>query len=152
MDHKERRILLGLTTTSGSDWREKTEEIGQFDVREIALFPTGLDRRARDELYRRLERTNIESVPHVHLRGDMAGDEWKYLKSTYGAEVFNIHPAADAHGYPFAEGPADRTMIFVENTTCVPTAAELDRHGGLCIDFSHWECAKRLGNRQYLGF
>ena len=152
MDHKERRVLLGLTTTSGSNWREKTDEIGQFDVKEIALFPTGLDRRGRDELYRRLEKTNIESIPHVHLRGDMTRDECEYLKSTYATRAFNIHPAADGRGYPFAEGSVDRTMIFVENTSCVPTRAELDQYGGLCIDFSHWECAKSLENRRYQGF
>lgn len=152
MNHKEKRILLGLTTTSGSDWREKTDEIREFDLKEIALFPTGIDRRGRDELYRRLEKTSIESIPHVHLRGDMTRDEIEYLKGTYGTRAFNIHPAADGRGYPFVGDSADRDMVFVENTLCVPASAEIDRHGGLCIDFSHWEVAKNLGNTSYSGF
>lgn len=129
-----------------------TDEIGQFDVKEIALFPTGLDRRGRDELYSLLERTNIESIPHVHLRGDMTWDECEYLKNRYGTRAFNVHPAADGYGYPLVEDAPDRAMIFFENTASVPTRAELDRYGGLCIDFSHWECAKILKNKRYLGF
>lgn len=152
MDHKEKRILLGLTTTSGSDWRGKTDEITQLGLKEIALFPTALDRRGRDELYGLLEKTGLESIPHVHLRGDMTRDEFEYLESTYGTKAFNTHPAADGRGYPFVEDSPDRHMVFVENTVCVPTEAELDRHGGLCIDFSHWEIAKNLGNVNYAGF
>jgi hypothetical protein len=152
MDHKEKQVLLGLTTTSGSDWRGKTDEIKQLDLREVALFPTGLDRRGRDELYSRLEKTDIKSIPHAHLRGDMTRDEFEYLRSTYGTRVFNTHPAADGRGYPFVDGSADRNMVFVENTLSVPTIAELDQHGGLCIDFSHWEIARNLGNVHYAGF
>jgi hypothetical protein len=152
VNHKEKRVLIGLTTTAGSDWKEKTDEIRQFGMKELALFPTGLDRRGRDELYRRLEEAKVESIPHVHLRGDMIVDELRYLKSTYGTRAFNVHPAADRYGYPIVEDPADRGMIFFENTKCLPTGAELDTHGGLCIDFSHWECAKSIGNTGYSGF
>jgi hypothetical protein len=152
MDYREKKILPGLTTTPGSDWREKTDEIGQLGLKEIALFPTGLDRGERDELYSRLERTGIASIPHVHLRGDMARDEIEYLGSTYGTRVFNIHPAADGRGYPFVNDCAALHMVFVENTVCVPADAELDLYGGLCIDFSHWEIAKSLGNVHYHGF
>lgn len=71
MKHK---ILLGLTTTPKSDWREKVKEIEKFGIKELALFPTFLSPDERKELYTLLEKTKIKNIPHVHLRDDM--EEW----------------------------------------------------------------------------
>jgi len=57
----EKKILLGLTTTPKSDWREKVREIEKFRIKEIALFPTMLEMKGRKKLYGLLERTNLRA-------------------------------------------------------------------------------------------
>jgi hypothetical protein len=64
----ERKILLGLTTTPRSDWREKIREIDELGLEEAALFPTFIHLPERKELYGLLEKTGIKKAPHVHLR------------------------------------------------------------------------------------
>lgn len=149
MDHKI--ILPGLTTTSGSDWRAKIREIDRLRIREVALFPTCLESGEREELYRRLEETKLESIPHVHLRGeDMAPRELDFLVSRYHAQVFNIHSPAE---FPvnFDYSPfAGR--IYIENTGFVPTLDELAGFAGLCLDFAHWESGLLKKNRKYRDF
>ena len=65
-------ILPTITTTWGSNWRVKIKEINEIGLKEIALFPTCLPKEKRKELYRLLEDSNIESIPLVHIRSDMA--------------------------------------------------------------------------------
>jgi len=48
-----KKILVTLTTTNSS-WREKIEEIKNLELKEIALFLTGLNRQEREECYRTL--------------------------------------------------------------------------------------------------
>ncbi|MDZ4384981.1 MAG: hypothetical protein U0944_01030, partial [Candidatus Moranbacteria bacterium] len=86
----ERQILLGLTTTLGSDWRMKAEEIDRLGIKELALFLTCLGSEDRRELYGLLENTSLESIPHVHLRDDMELWELDYLVEKYHTQVFNI--------------------------------------------------------------
>jgi len=43
----KRKVLLGLTTTFGSDWRAKIKEIDKLKIQEIALFPTCLGEKNR---------------------------------------------------------------------------------------------------------
>jgi len=148
---KGKTILLGLTTTPGSDWREKTAEIDKFGLREIALFPTCLEVRERQELYAMLEKTCIESIPHVHLRYDMAREELDYLIGRFNTRAFNIHCEREGHGR-FPDYPEWRHMVYFENTTYLPTSAELDRFPGICIDFAHLQNARRKGNEHYAHF
>ncbi len=87
-----KNILLGLTTiTVGGEWKKKVKEIDELGVKEIALFPTGLNIAERKELYQLLENTKLEKIPHVHLRDDMKCDELDYLVNRFKAEVFNVH-------------------------------------------------------------
>lgn len=145
----KKKILLGLTTTPDSDYREKVREIDKFEIKEIALFPTFLrTREERDELYSLLEKTNLESIPHVHLRGqDMGSDELDYLINKYNAKVFNIHSSKefpinnDCFGY--------KKMIYIENTDFVPSKEDLEEFSGICFDISHMENYARENNSEY---
>lgn len=134
-------ILLGLTTTSFSSWKEKLDEASEFGIERVAMFPTTLDPTGRQELYVALEKSPIISVPHVHLREDMLLDELQYLADRFGTGVFNIHSDGSSHPSLFGY---DRFIpqIFVENSDVPPSAEELGHYGGICIDFSHLETAR----------
>jgi hypothetical protein len=136
-----KKILLGLTTTWGSDWREKIEEIEKFNIREIALFLTAIKLEDRKELYSLLEKTKLEVIPHVHLKDDMNLWELEYLEKRFHVQVFNIHGEKDPH--PFLNFKdylgAYCSKTYIENTEDVPSKERLNDFGGICVDFSHWQ-------------
>lgn len=149
---KNKKILLGLTTTIGSDWKKKIREINEFKIEEVALFLTGIDKEKRQELYSLLEKSCLKSAPHVHLRDDMGADEIRYLREKYNTQLFNIHPIGQAKfRYNYNELKDYMDMIYIENTVLLPTQKELDECGGLCVDFSHWENRKNRKEYQGLG-
>ena len=128
-----------------SGWRSKIEEINSLGLTEIALFLTGLGKEERKDLYDVLENTPISSIPHVHLRTDMALDEIDYLSDKYKVEAFNLHSSTE---FPLQYDYGKyASKIFLENCYVVPGESELQKFGGLCIDFSHWE-EKKLENDQ----
>lgn len=144
-----KKILLGLTTTWNSDWREKIKEISEYNIKEIALFLTCLKKEERQELYALLEKTCLEKIPHVHLRSDMETSELDYLVKRWNTDVFNIHPEKT---YPIAHDWSKYSqMIFVENSEIffdgknflsreyLPGSEDLKKYGGICFDFAHRE-------------
>ncbi|MCD6149219.1 hypothetical protein J7J13_00335 [bacterium] len=147
---ENKKILVTLTTTPGSNWREKIKEVSAYNIREIALFLTGLGLSERKKLYALLEKSPIKSVPHVHLRTDMDVDELDYLSEKYNTQVFNLHPEKD---FPIIYDYSKYfSKIYIENLPkIIPTNEELEKFAGLCIDFSHWECPS-LFNADYKDF
>lgn len=133
------KILLGLTTTPKSDWQEKVKEIEKFGIKELALFPTFLEIDERKKLYELLSKTNLEKIPHVHLRDDMEEWELDLFYEKYNSRLFNIHP--NKAGLKFTENSKYKGNIFVENLFKLDYIYFdiLDKCAGLCIDFSHWE-------------
>lgn len=134
-------ILLGLTTTPGSDWRAKIKEINELGIGEIALFPTCLDYNERQILYDLLEKTKLKHIPHVHLRDDFELEELNYLNKKFGSSLFNLHP--NANGFACLDRLEKyRDKIFVENLTdksIKEIRNNISKFAGLCIDFAHWE-------------
>jgi hypothetical protein len=147
-----KKILLGLTTTLDSDWRGKIKEIDKLNLKEIALFPTFLKPAERRELYELLEKTGLESIPHVHLRGeDMPTSELDYFVEKYHTKVFNIHsPREFPVNYDYSKY---KQILYLENTGFIPNENEINSLGnGLCVDFSHWSGAKKANQPIYEGF
>ena len=84
------KILPSITTTSvfGRDWRKQFEEIKKINLEEVAFFPTCLkEKKIRQEAYKLLEDSPIESIPFVHLREDMDIEEIEQ-KLTEFKEIF----------------------------------------------------------------
>jgi hypothetical protein len=147
---KKHKILLGLTTTKGSNWKEKIAEINQFGIEEVALFPTFLRIEERKELYAFLEKTNLKKIPHVHLRDDMEDWELNLFFEKYGTRLFNIHP--NQKSLDFVKKTKYKNIIFVENMKDLnDTYLEvLENCAGLCSDFSHWHDQEgRQKNKSY---
>lgn len=135
-----KKILLGLTTTSRSDWRQKIEEIKKFKIKEVALFPTFLEKKERFELYSLLEKTDLKNIPHVHLREeDMGEDELEFFILKYNTKVFNIHASKSTIAYLKKNKYSDK--IYIENLREIDNIFLkcLNNSAGLCPDFSHWE-------------
>lgn len=133
-----KKIFVGLTTITPGEWRNKVKEIDELGLKEISLFPTNIDHESRRELYRLLEKTRLERIPHVHLRNDMTLPEIKYLIKRFKTKVFNIHSSLSIYPYTEECGKYAK-IIYVENTGRLPTADDLKKFSGLCVDFSHWE-------------
>lgn len=136
---KNKIILPGLTTTPRSDWRKKVKEIKKFNLREIALFPTYLEIKDRKELYDLLKKTDLERIPHVHLRDDMEEWELDFFIKRYKTEVFNIHP--DNASQRFLKNNKYASRIYIENMFQIDDdfLNSIKMGKGICLDISHWE-------------
>lgn len=134
---KNREIFPTITTTKGSNWREKIEEIKKLDLKEVCVFPTCLGLEERKELYKLLEGTGIEMVPIVHLKQDMELWEVEFFLKKYKTTVLNIHAKKedkllhdDINKY--------RKIIYIENSyKCPLDGEEIKNFAGICLDFSH---------------
>ncbi|PIT88243.1 MAG: hypothetical protein COU29_03180 [Candidatus Magasanikbacteria bacterium CG10_big_fil_rev_8_21_14_0_10_36_32] len=137
------KILLSITTTPGSDWRQKIKEIDDLNLKEVALFPTFLEKKERDVLYNLLEKTNLETIPFTHLREeDMELAEIKYLTERWSCKVFNIHSGAvDVNKNVFGDY-CDK--IYVENGAALLEEKFVKASAGICLDFTHLENDRRL--------
>ena len=147
---RQQTILLGLTTTPGSDWEEKIREIDELGIEEVALFPTYLEYKDRQHLYEQLENSRIQSIPHVHLREeDMGKNEIDYLIKRFHAKLFNLHPNIIS---PVMTDTLleHKEILFLENlnnlTSLEKIEANIEKVGGLCIDYSHWQDRILLAN------
>ncbi len=139
---KEPKILLTITTTSGSDWRNKIKEINELGIEKISVFPTALDKKERQKMYELLEASCVKSIPFIHLRNDMDIEELDYFVKNYKTEVFNTHTERE---YPLLRDHSKyKNVIFVENVYKPFDEKELQKFGGICLDISHLENDRRL--------
>lgn len=143
-----KRILLSITTTSKSNWREKIEEIDKLGLQEMALFPTRLDKTGRQEMYKLLAKTNLKRIPFVHLRNDFDEEEINWLIKNYQTKVFNTH-AESLYPLKFSWDKYKKEFIFLENTHLGLPKEELKEYAGVCIDFSHLENMRLLFPEEY---
>lgn len=143
---------MGLTTTPGSDWREKTREIDLLGLKEVALFPTFLPIEERRKLYALLDKTGLQEIPHVHLRDDMEQWEVDYFLERWKTQVFNIHQTEKFLNLKALE--KIRKNVFIENQDRISATFEkmLKISGGLCVDFSHWKARWKNKRKGYLEF
>ncbi|OQB06544.1 MAG: hypothetical protein BWY19_00131 [bacterium ADurb.Bin212] len=134
------KIYLGLTTTNGSDWRGKTEEVNEFGLEEIALFPTVLEEKERQELYKLIEKSCLKSIPFVHLRHDMTEAEMDYLVEKWHTKVFNTHPRPDSIQF-LLDNPKFIDMIAIENVCHIEKyfLKALSLAPRICLDLAHYQ-------------
>lgn len=144
----DKKILLGLTTTNGSDWRDKVEEIKELKLTELALFPTMLTVSERQELYSLLAQTPLTSIPYVHLRDDFTEAEIDLFINKYKTKVFSCH--ANPLGFALLNRlPKYNSLIYVENPGDPKSYAQFNiasftqnQVTGLCLDLAHYALLK----------
>ncbi len=150
-----KQVLIGLTTTKGSDWRDKIQEIKQFNIKEAALLPVTLTPAERQEFYKLLEASGLESAPYVQLREDSTLAELDYLVARFKTKVFSCH--ADLAGYNVLDHlPKYNSVIFVENfanenSDILFNEQKFAEHqvSGICLDLSHLEEARKSAKKHF---
>lgn len=143
------KFIPALTTTNGSNWKEKFREIEALKIEEIALFPTCLTKEYRKTLYDMIKASCIKRIPFVHLREDMDIEELEFLAKEYNTQIFNTHSER--------EFPIDnewlvsyKELICIENTPNSPLSEEeIKKYGGICLDFAHLENLRLLESERY---
>lgn len=143
-----KKILLGLTTTFRSDWKDKIQEIRELNLKEIALFPTVLKIDERKELYRMISEAGIETIPYVHLREDFSQEEVEFLMDTFKTKIFSCH--SDVKSFSLMDSLAKyASLIYVENPQKIKSeeffnAGSFSRQQviGICLDNAHLENLK----------
>ena len=141
------RVLVSITTTYGSDWRNKFREANEQSITECALFPTTLSKEDRKEYFGLLEKSSIKSCPFVHLRSDMTVDEMDYLAENFGTKVFNTHCRAEYPRVSDWSKYADR--IYIENVYHAFDPEEMKDWAGICFDVSHLENDRRQNPERF---
>jgi len=141
------KVLPSITTATkhGSTWREKIKEVNELKLKEVALFPTCLEKKERKELYSLLEKSTIRSIPFVHLRSDMELWELDYLVSKFKTKAFNIHTQRE---YPMIHDYLKyKEIIYIENTYKPLDEKEIKEFGGICLDLAHLENRRRVKDK-----
>ena len=140
-----KKILFGLTTTEKSDWHDKSAEISELGIQEIALFPTGLAPEQRQELYKLLETTPLEAIPYVCLRADFIPEEVDYLIGRYKTKALS-YQADDSATTLLTTLGRYASMIYVENPRDLKHNGFFNRETlsrsqvfGVCLDLASYE-------------
>lgn len=137
-------IVLPSVTTIGfgpSTWRNKLQEIEELEVKEFALFLTGLNELERESLFYKLvtlRRNRRFSIPFVHAVSGMPERDYQFLMDGFGTERFNLHPVSE---FPLVS-PLSRKIrerIFIENSgsNSILSIRDIEEFGGVCLDLSH---------------
>ncbi|MDD5146763.1 MAG: hypothetical protein PHN39_03460 [Candidatus Pacebacteria bacterium] len=148
MLHPEQFLPAITTTDGGSDWREKIKEIDELGLKKVALFPTCLRKREREEMFSLLSKTSLKEIPFAHIRTDMDYSELDWLIDKYQTKVFNFHSSQE-HRHFFDYTPY-KGMLYLENIYSANfTEAEIKQWAGICLDFSHWENHRLKGEPQF---
>ncbi|OQX00579.1 hypothetical protein BWK69_01150 [Candidatus Parcubacteria bacterium A4] len=141
------KIIPTITTTSGSDWRKKVEEVKNIGLEEVCLFPTCLDKKERQEVYQLLGKSKIKRIPFVHIRNDMDLKELDFLVEKFNVQVFNIHSQSE---YPIIYDYSKyKEIIFVENVLKPLNEEEVRKFRGICMDISHLENDRILNRERF---
>lgn len=147
------QFLPAITTISakfnvgGNSWQNKIKEIDELGLEKVAIFPTCLNREQRQEMYSLLEKTHIKEIPFVHLRSDMFLEELDYLVEKFKVQVFNIHTERQ---WPLQFDLSKyKRVIFIENARFPLQYQEIEKFGGICLDFSHLENEQLLFPEKY---
>lgn len=136
-----KKVLVSVITFM-SDWKQQITDIKRNNIKEFALFLTGLDRSERAECYKMLEAIPQITIPFIHATSGMTVEEYRYLLDYFDVEYFNLHPPSNIP----IDGSAKefKAKILLENTGStangnLPAPAELDEFAGFCLDISHLE-------------
>ncbi|MDP1995231.1 MAG: hypothetical protein Q8K40_08310, partial [Ignavibacteria bacterium] len=153
MINKE-QFLVSITTISekfevpgGTSWQDKIKEIDELGLKKVAVFPTCLNKEQRQKMYELLEKIGLKEIPFVHLRSDMPSEELEYLIKRFNTQIFNIHTERQ---WPLQPGLSKhKTMIFMENAGFPLQRREIEKFGGICLDFSHLENVRLLHPKSF---
>lgn len=150
MEHRDfsERIFLSLTGHLAADWRAKMDEINDLGLETIALFLEYFERSERHKIYETLEKSPVKNIPLIHIKGDMAKDELKYLCELYKYPYLTIHEEYFGHLEKW-EGFYQNLYLELNYDNSLARNIDIDRIGGFCVDLSHFKTAEEKWSKEF---
>lgn len=143
---KNRKIYLSIVS-AGYPWRKLVDEADALGLKEVALFVTGVSEEERKEVYKRLEKSSIKSIPFVHIKSDETPEEIEYLMKKFNSKKFNLHSEQD---FPITHDISKYfDKIYIENTGATLIDEEVKKYAGICVDVAHLQSAKDFFKDKY---
>ena len=66
----KRKIYVSIVTQK-CDWKSQMEEVKKLQLKEVALFLTGVDPEERKKIFKELKNSSVVSIPFSHIRHDI---------------------------------------------------------------------------------
>ncbi len=132
------RIIVGITGNKNIHWQNKLKEIKKHRISEVALFLECFTKNQRQQIYQALLKSNIKSIPLVHIRNDMSKDELKFLIKHFGSKYFTIHEDS----FNILEkwkGYYNKLFLEMNTDDFVSKIVEVEKIGGFCVDLAHFK-------------
>ena len=150
MEHKDfsERLFLSLTGHHAADWREKMEEINVLGLETVALFLEYFASAERPKIYAALAKSPVKNIPLIHIKGDMAKDELKYLCERYKYPYLTIHEEHFEHLEKW-EGFYQNLYLELNYDNRLAKNIDVDRIGGFCVDLSHFKANEEKWSKEF---
>jgi len=149
------RIFVGVTFTSSrrkkDHWKEQLNEINRLNIKQITLFPTTLNKKQRQILYQELEKSSIEEIKLVHLRGqDFEENELNYFYKRFKTRLFNCHEKEFDKFYKKFFRFHKNILLELDYNNKIENKLKPNKMGGFCIDLAHLMAARDNLDIEYL--
>lgn len=150
---QSKKILINISISPKSSWREDIARLSDLGINEIALFIETSTLNQRKEVYQVLEKYHIQSIPYVQLSSNFEEGEMDYLVTTHNTSVFGLY--LDNSSLNFISSLVNFTaLVAPENPSedrfaSLFTDETLSRANvnGICLDIATLEY-KRLYNKK----
>ncbi len=145
---KKYKIILSITGDNFEECLAKIIELDKFKIEEAALFIQRLKKIERDKVYIALKKSDIKSIPLVHLRSDMSREEIEMLNKRYNVKYFTIH---EDHFEVINNWQGFFKKMYLEMSTddYVAKNVKVEKIGGFCVDLAHYKKQSVLNNQDY---
>jgi len=143
-----KRLLVGITGSKEHHWQRKLNEVEKHRLREVALFLECFTKTQRDKIYQALLESKIESIPLIHLRGDMDRSELKFLVDNFDSKCLNIHEEHFAI-LPKWRGFYKKLFVEFNYDSRLTGKVDVSKIGGFCVDLSHFKAEQMANTTEY---
>ncbi len=150
-----RNILLSISCSSSSPWRNDLEKIRESQLQECALFLNELHIDERRELYKVLETLRGLVIPFVRLASDMEAWEFDFLTATCKTSIFSC-PAEPKFMSQIVSFPKYKPFISLENpmrdshkALFTDEALTRNEFSGVCLNLAILERDRRRNKKKY---
>jgi hypothetical protein len=143
-------ILVSITGSTEKDWQDKLSEINSDEITEIALFLEMFKKEQREKIYEALKKSNIKSIPLVHIRDDMTNDELKFLKKKFKTKYFTIHEINFQHNDILKwRGFYKQLCLEMNYDNFVSKKVKVKNIDGFCVDLAHFKASMERLNKDF---
>ncbi len=124
-------LFVSITGEENENWQRQIREINEYGIEEAAVFVERFRKEQREPLYRALLKSDIEKVPLVHLRHDVAVEEIDFFVNNFSTPYFNIHEET----FYFLDKWKkywDKIYLEMNADSKIPGNVEIKKIGGFC--------------------